>query len=139
MPKNTSLEPETGPKTEAKRIDIPSLHDVNIQDYCDWLKSRVKTEAQKAEYQKATDFLVESAFDLDLLYEDQNPTFLNEEGKVEAGIARRFVKDIEHWAKRRRTDDSTEHFRILIGRLLHSILNICVEKGQNSCVVGRVD
>jgi len=83
LPKNASPELETGRKMEAKRIDIPGLHDVNVQDYCDWLKSRVKTEAQRDEYQKAADFLIENAFDLDLLYEDQNPAFLVEEGRSE--------------------------------------------------------
>lgn len=59
----------------------------------------VKNEAHKGEYQKAADFLLEKAFDLDLLYEDQNPAFLVEQGQVEEGIARRFVKDIELWVK----------------------------------------
>ncbi|KIW36579.1 uncharacterized protein PV06_11224 [Exophiala oligosperma] len=82
------------------RLDIAGHHDVNLQDYCDWLKSRVKNESYKHEYQKAADFLLEKAFDLDLVYEDQNPGFLVEQGEIEEGITRRFVKDIPLWVKR---------------------------------------
>ncbi|KIW36479.1 uncharacterized protein PV06_11294 [Exophiala oligosperma] len=39
------------------------------------------------------------SFDLDLVYEDHNPTFLIEQGEVEEGIARRFVKDSPLWVK----------------------------------------
>ncbi|KIW35889.1 uncharacterized protein PV06_11792 [Exophiala oligosperma] len=88
------------------RLDIAGHHDVNLQDYCDWLKSRVKNESYKHEYQKAADFLLEKAFDLDLVYEDQNPGFLVEQGEIEEGIARRFVKDIPLWVKRCRLHET---------------------------------
>jgi len=65
-------------RPETKRLDITGLHDVNVQDYCDWLKSWVKKESHKHEYQKAADFLLDKAFDLDLVYKDQNSTFLIE-------------------------------------------------------------
>jgi len=59
----------------------------------------VKKESHKEEYQKAADFLLEKAFDLDLVFEDQNPNFLIEQGEVEERIARRSVKDIPLWVK----------------------------------------
>ncbi|KIW35989.1 uncharacterized protein PV06_11709 [Exophiala oligosperma] len=93
---NLSLRQSQRPCSDPKpwRLGIAGLHDVNVQDYCDWLKSRVKKESHKNAYQKAADFLLKRSFDLDLVYEDQNPTFLVEQGGVEEGIARRFVKDL---------------------------------------------
>ena len=99
LPPQSSTESESVQRPEIKRLDIAGLHDVNVQDYCDWLKSRVKKESHKEEYQEAADFLLEKAFDIDLVYEDQNPTFLIGQGEVEEGIARRFVKDIPLWVK----------------------------------------
>ncbi|KAJ9493518.1 hypothetical protein H2202_011006 [Exophiala xenobiotica] len=100
LPPQSSTESETMQRPETKRLDIAGLHDVNVQKYCDWLKSRMQEESRKKEYQKAADFLLKKSFDLDLVYEDQNPTFLIEQGGVEEGIARRFVKDIPLWVKR---------------------------------------
>jgi len=108
LPKNAAPELEIARKPEVKRIDIPGLHDVNLQHYCDWLKSRVRGKTQKAEYQTATDFLIENGFDLDLLFEDQDPTFLIEKGKVKEGAARRYVKDIPYWAELRRMEGPKE-------------------------------
>ena len=82
LPKAPSPALEADRKSETQRIDIPGFHDVNLQRYCDWLKSRVRGAAQKAEYQKATDFLIESGYDLDLLHEDQDHTLLVEQAAV---------------------------------------------------------
>lgn len=99
LPVHPQTESVIAQKPAAKRLDIPGLHDVNVQDYCNWLQARVQDESQKAEYQEAADFLRRKAFDLDLLYENQDPSFLVEQGEVEVAIARRFVKDIPLWAE----------------------------------------
>ncbi|KAK5069390.1 hypothetical protein LTR51_008640 [Lithohypha guttulata] len=107
LPKAASPGPEVDRKPEVKRIDIPGLHDVNLQHYCDWLKSRVRSATLKAEYQKATDFLIEYGYDLDLLHEDQDHTFLTEKGEVMPGTARRYIKDIAYWTALRGTEEES--------------------------------
>lgn len=95
MPRHGSPDPEARrPTVAARRIDLSGLHDVNLQQYCDWLQSRVQGDTQKADYQKATDFLIDHGFDLDLLYEDPDPAFLINEGKIKVGNARRYMKDV---------------------------------------------
>lgn len=105
LPKAVSPVSEGDRKSEKTRIDIPGFHDVNLQRYCDWLKSRVRGAGQKAEYQKATDFLIESGYDLDLLHEDQDHTLLVEQGQVLPGTARRYVKDIGYWTALQGAED----------------------------------
>lgn len=110
MPAHASSEPAADRSAAAvRRIDLAGLHDVNLQQYCDWLKSRVQGDTQKADYQRATDFLIDHGFDLDLLYDDPDPTFLINEGKIKVGNARRYMKDIPIYIDVRLNEASEAH------------------------------
>lgn len=84
------------------QVYISSLWDVTVNDYCAWQQSRVH-ESLKAEFRKARDMVLAEGLDLEQVHEDQDSEFLIKKG-VKRGIARRFVGDIEAWAKRVRRD-----------------------------------
>lgn len=95
MPGNTSSDPGAERlATTTRRIDLPGFHDVNLQKYCDWLKGRVQSNSSKADYQKATDFLIDYGFALDLLCDEPKPELLIDEAQVKVGNALRYMKDI---------------------------------------------
>jgi hypothetical protein len=53
----------------------------------------------KVEFKKACDVVLEDGLGLEQVHEDQDPNFLIKK-EVKRVIARRFVGDIEGWAKR---------------------------------------
>ena len=107
LPSHASPEPEKERRPEGKHLLIPGLRDVAVQDYCEWQQSQVRDESLKAEFQNAGNVVVAEGYDLEQINEDQDPEFLIKQG-VKRGIARRFVNDIENWAKRRKHDDVEE-------------------------------
>ena len=63
----------------------------------------------KVEFRRARDITLKDDLDLEQVYEDQDPEFFINHG-VKKGIARRFVSDIEDWAKRYKCNvDMEEH------------------------------
>jgi hypothetical protein len=87
------------PSTPVNRLEIPGLRDAAVDEYKAWQQSQVKYEIQKVEFQKACDAALEEGLDLEQIHEDQDYKFFIDKG-VKRGIARRFVDDIENWAKR---------------------------------------
>jgi hypothetical protein len=84
---------------ETLRLDIPGPRDAAVIAYSEWQQSNVVDEALKEEFQKACDATLEDGLDLEQVYEDQDPGFFVGCG-VKRGVARRFVSDIDGWAKR---------------------------------------
>jgi hypothetical protein len=80
-------------------IDIPGPRDAAVIAYCEWQQSNVVDEALKDEFRKACVATLEDGLDLEQVYEDQDPGFFVQSG-VKRGVARRFVSDIDGWAKR---------------------------------------
>ena len=56
-------------------------------------------KALKDEFRKACVATLEDGLDLKQVYKDQDPSFFVSSG-VKRGVARRFVSDIDRWAKR---------------------------------------
>jgi hypothetical protein len=81
------------------RLDIPGPRDAAVIAYSEWQQSNVVDDALKGEFQKACDATLEDGLDLEQVYEDQDPGFFVGCG-VKRGVARRFVSDIDGWAKR---------------------------------------
>lgn len=100
LPNHGSLRPETQLPATEKRIHIAGLRDVAVQDYCEYHQSQVQDESLKAEFQNAANLVLAEGLDLEQLYADRDPGFLIQQG-VKRGPARRFMDDIEPWAKRR--------------------------------------
>jgi hypothetical protein len=48
---------------------------------------------------------LENALDLDLIHEENDPNFFEQQG-VKRGTAKRFVRDIERWVKRHKAQDT---------------------------------
>jgi hypothetical protein len=92
-----------------RRLDIPGLRDVAVNEYSGWQQSNVSDEILKAEFQRACDVALEDGLDLEQVYEDQDPEFFIKHG-VKRGIARRFVNDIEDWVKRYKRDVDIEGY-----------------------------
>lgn len=84
-----------------KSIIIDGLLDVAVDEYTEWQQSRVSNEAFRENINKARDVTLENCLDLTQIYEDQDPGFFVKHG-VKVGAARRFVRDIGLWVKRRK-------------------------------------
>ncbi|KAK8092320.1 uncharacterized protein PG998_015003 [Apiospora kogelbergensis] len=69
---------------------IPGPLDESVQEYCNWLGSRVTRMDLKLEYQKICDITLEEGLDLELVYEAQDATLYEQKG-IKMGAARRFV------------------------------------------------
>jgi hypothetical protein len=83
----------------AKCLDIAGPRDVAVKNYSEWQQLQVLDASLKDEVRKACSAVLEEGLDLEQVHEDQDSNFLIEKG-VKRGIARRFVSDIETWAKR---------------------------------------
>ncbi|KAF9884069.1 hypothetical protein FE257_002299 [Aspergillus nanangensis] len=88
---------------KAMRLNIKGLRDANVQAYCDWHQSQVGNESWKVEFQKACDVALDDGLDLDQIDELRDPGYFKDRG-VKWGIARRFVRDIRHWADNHNCD-----------------------------------
>jgi hypothetical protein len=88
-----------GQPAKTLRLDIPGPRDTAVIAYSEWQQSNVVDEGLKEEFQKACKATLEDGLDLEQVYEDQDPGFFVR-NKVKRGVARRFVSDIDEWAKR---------------------------------------
>ena len=86
-------------------FELPGFRDVALTEYSEWHQSRVFDTNLKADFRKARDVALENALDLDLIHEENDPGFFEEQG-VKRGTAKRFVRDIPRWAKRYKADGS---------------------------------
>jgi hypothetical protein len=84
---------------ENPRLDISGPRNAAVKAYSTWQQSNVVDDALKEEFQKACDATLEDGIDLEQVYEDQDPGFFVQSG-IKRGVARRFVSDIDGWAKR---------------------------------------
>jgi hypothetical protein len=97
------------PMMTINRLDISGKRDVVMGKYCAWQQEQVESEEQKADYQKACDYLIDEAMDLELIYQDQTVADdLRTKAGVKRGIAQRVVGEVGHWAKN--TDYDVPHF-----------------------------
>jgi hypothetical protein len=85
--------------SEKPRLDIPGPRDTAVIAYSEWQQLNVVDDALKEEFQKACAATLGDGLDLEQVYEDQDPNFFVRNG-VKRGVARRFVSDIDEWAKR---------------------------------------
>ncbi|KAI9036760.1 uncharacterized protein KD926_001338 [Aspergillus affinis] len=97
-PANDTM-PTTPGCTESIMID--GLLDVAVEEYTEWQQSRVSNETFRENITKAHDVTIENCLDLMQIYEGQDPGFFVKHG-VKVGAARRFVRDIGLWVKRRK-------------------------------------
>ncbi|KAF4534642.1 uncharacterized protein LTHEOB_12920 [Lasiodiplodia theobromae] len=79
-------------------LEIPGPRDIAVMRYSEWQRSQVSNTALKMEYQKACDLTLAEGLDLELVWEDQHADFYIQKG-IKSGVARRFVRDIEVWAR----------------------------------------
>jgi len=76
LPGQASVQSETVPKAEVCPLDLIGLGDENVQDYCNCQQSQIGKPSWKAQFQKATDFVLEKCLNLELLHGDQIHSFL---------------------------------------------------------------
>jgi hypothetical protein len=80
------------------RLDVPGFLDAAVEEYSNWQQSRVRREDQKNDIQNMCDMALEHGFDLQQLYDDQDPDFFISRG-IKLGVARRFIRDISYWVQ----------------------------------------
>ncbi|EMR89256.1 hypothetical protein BcDW1_2127 [Botrytis cinerea BcDW1] len=100
----SNLPPTLVPVT---RLDISGPRDLAVKNYIHWQQSKVNDDILKVEFRKACDITLADGLDLEQVYEDRHRTFFIDKG-VKGGIARRFVDDIDQWAKRHRRAETEE-------------------------------
>ncbi|CAI7637411.1 unnamed protein product [Penicillium pancosmium] len=77
-------------------FNIPGLRDEAVREYTAWHEANVGDDNLKAQFREARDIALANGLDLQLIYEDQDPSFFIDKGIV-VGIARQFVRDIVKW------------------------------------------
>ena len=80
------------------RLDVPGFLDTAVEEYSDWQQSRVMRETQRDDIRNMCDMALEHGFDLQQLYDDQDPDFFISRG-IKLGVARRFIRDIKYWVE----------------------------------------
>ena len=88
-------------------IMVDGLLDVAVEEYTEWQQSRVSNETFRENINKARDMTLENCLDLIQIYKDQDLGFFVKYS-VKVGAARRFVRDIGFWVKRRRETTCNE-------------------------------
>ncbi|KAJ5261107.1 hypothetical protein N7478_011702 [Penicillium angulare] len=76
---------------------IPGLRDEAVTEYSAWHESNVADDKLKAQFRQICDIALANGLDLQLIYQDQDPSFFVDQG-ILVGIARQFVRDITKWA-----------------------------------------
>jgi hypothetical protein len=79
-------------------LNVPGLRDVAVREYSAWHEANVSDDNLKAQFRQACDVALANGLDLQLIHEDQDPSFFMEKG-IMVGIARQFVRDIGKWVK----------------------------------------
>ncbi|KAJ5301622.1 hypothetical protein N7508_006485 [Penicillium antarcticum] len=88
-------------------FNIPGLRDEAVREYTAWHEAQVGDDYLKAQFREARDVALANGLDLQLIYEDQNPSFFIDKGIV-VGIARQFVRDIVKWVRSMRIISSID-------------------------------
>ncbi|KAJ5188678.1 hypothetical protein N7491_004998 [Penicillium cf. griseofulvum] len=91
---------------------VDGLPDVAVDEYTEWQQSRVSNETFRENINKARDVTLENCLDLMQIYEDQDLGFFVKHG-VKVGAARRFVRDIGLWVKRRTEVTGNENIHLV--------------------------
>ncbi|KAF3359142.1 PKHD-type hydroxylase ofd1 [Verticillium dahliae VDG1] len=86
-------------------LGLTGMRDVNVTEYCTWHCSKVSNNVWKQEFQKACRLALEEGLDLEQIRMDQDADFFIEKG-VKAGIARRWVNDVEIWFREEKALES---------------------------------
>ncbi|KAJ6025020.1 hypothetical protein N7540_005817 [Penicillium herquei] len=99
-PNSTAAPPMLPPPMDQGQGDfiIPGLRDEAVKEYSAWHKSNIADDKLKAQFRQACDIALANGFDLQLIYQDQDPSFFVDQG-ILVGIARQFIRDIMKWAK----------------------------------------
>jgi hypothetical protein len=79
-------------------FNIPGPRDVAVREYSAWHEANVADDHLKAQFRQACDIALANGFDLQLIYEDQDPSLFIDQG-IMVGIARQFVRDVVKWVR----------------------------------------
>jgi hypothetical protein len=87
------------PQAQVKEdFNIPGLRDVAVREYSAWHEANVADDHLKAQFRQACDIALANGLDLQLIHEDQDPSFFINQG-IMVGIARQFVRDVVKWVR----------------------------------------
>ncbi|KAF4486354.1 hypothetical protein CGGC5_v005915 [Colletotrichum fructicola Nara gc5] len=84
----------SSPPPRLSPLCVPGLRDDAVETYCEWHRSKVRSETQKQHFELAYSLTIARGLDLELVHEDNDAQFYIEQGVLE-GVARRWVRDIQ--------------------------------------------
>ncbi|KAE9571015.1 hypothetical protein CGMCC3_g12947 [Colletotrichum fructicola] len=84
----------SSPPPRLSPLCVPGLRDDAVEAYCEWHRSKVRSETQKQHFELAYSLTIARGLDLELVHEDNDAQFYIEQGVLE-GVARRWVRDIQ--------------------------------------------
>ncbi|KAJ6003797.1 hypothetical protein N7540_011192 [Penicillium herquei] len=61
-------------------FNIPGLRDVAVREYSGWHAANVADDSLKAQFRQAYDIALANGLDLQLIHEDQDPSFFINQG-----------------------------------------------------------
>ncbi|KAF3400082.1 hypothetical protein F1880_008413 [Penicillium rolfsii] len=78
-------------------LKIPGPWEISVKKYIAWHEANVSDNNLKAQFRQACDAALASGLDLELIFQDQYPSFFTDK-EIMVGFARQFVRDIGRWA-----------------------------------------
>jgi hypothetical protein len=78
-----------------------------VEEYSEWQMSRVKRDDLREGVQRIRDIALKEGLDLVQIHEDQDPDYSIKDS-VQAGVAKRSVREIPDWAERYKGNDGSD-------------------------------
>jgi hypothetical protein len=100
---------QTGSPLSSRRLVIPGFCDTLEEEYSEWQMSRVKRDDLREGVQRIRDIALKEGLDLVQIHQDQDPDyFIKIENTVQAGVAKRFVREIPDWVEQYKGNDGSD-------------------------------
>jgi hypothetical protein len=100
---------QTASPSSSRRLVIPGFCDTAVEEYSEWQMSRVKRDDLREGVLRIRDIALKEGLDLVQIHHDQDPDyFIKIEKSVQAGVAKRFVREIPDWVEQYQGNDGSD-------------------------------
>ncbi|KAF2845011.1 hypothetical protein T440DRAFT_522991 [Plenodomus tracheiphilus IPT5] len=100
---------QTASPSSSRRLVIPGFCDTAVEEYSEWQMSRVKRDDLREGVLRIRDIALKDGLDLVQIHQDQDPDYITKiEKSVQAGVAKRFVREIPEWVEQYQGNDGSD-------------------------------
>lgn len=104
QPQAASAPPASGSKP-ANALEIPGFRDDAVKDYVEFLKSKVRSQKHREEFEKAGNIVLDDLLDLDQVYNEHKVEFFTSR-RVKLAPAKQFIRDIPLFVQHRQVSQN---------------------------------